>query len=67
MKGDLEDMSNLSYLSDKRKTRQQLNKEYNEFKAKTAVNYSKNNVIDFSFFIFMLSFFASIIIWFINL
>ena len=60
-------MRNISYLTEKRETRKKLKAEYDEFIKKNKANLIKNDFSDNMLILIILSFFVSLVIWYLRL
>lgn len=60
-------MRNISYLTEKRETRKKLKTEYDEFIKKNKANLIKNDFSDNMLILIILSFFVSLVIWYLRL
>ena len=60
-------MRNISYLIEKRETRKKLKAEYDEFIKKNKANLIKNDFSDNMLILIILSFFVSLVIWYLKL
>ncbi len=60
-------MRNISYLTEKRETRKKLKAEYDEFIKKNKANLIKNDFSDNMLILIILSFFVSLVIWYLKL